>query len=73
MSAADLYGGCPTCGVNVDPWEHDCPTRPARTYGMCTGCGAVEVALNNVTGTRDLSGIGESANYPTGYGCEVCD
>ena len=41
-------------------------------YGMCTGCGSVEVRLRNPTGTRDLSGIGESATYPTGYGCEVC-
>lgn len=42
------------------------------TYGMCTACGSVEVALNQVTGTRDLSSIGESADYPTGFGCEVC-
>ncbi|WP_370246926.1 hypothetical protein [Nocardioides sp.] len=41
-------------------------------YGMCTACGSVEVALNKQTGTRDLSGIGESPEYPTGYGCEVC-
>ena len=41
-------------------------------YGLCTGCGAVEVALVKATGMRDLSGIGESATYPTGYGCEVC-
>lgn len=39
---------------------------------MCTACGSVEVALNKATGTRDLSSIGESAEYPTGYGCEVC-
>lgn len=25
MSGADLYGGCPGCGVNIDPAEHDCP------------------------------------------------
>jgi Fe-S cluster biogenesis protein NfuA len=43
-----------------------------ETYGMCTGCGSVEVALRNITGTRDLSAIGESAEYPIGYGCEVC-
>ena len=42
------------------------------TYGMCTGCGSVEVALNRVTGYRDLSSMGESSRYPTGYGCEVC-
>lgn len=42
------------------------------TYGMCTACGAVEVALNMVTGFRDLSAIGEHEKYPTGYGCEMC-
>lgn len=42
------------------------------TYGMCLACGAVEVALNRATGSRDLSDIGESDQYPTGYGCEVC-
>jgi hypothetical protein len=42
------------------------------TYGMCTACGSVEVALDAVTGFRDLSHIGESSRYPTGYGCEVC-
>lgn len=41
-------------------------------YGMCLGCRSVEVALIEATGTRDLSGIGESAEYPVGYGCEVC-
>lgn len=41
-------------------------------YGMCTACGSVEVALNAVAGSRDLSSIGESPNYPVGYGCEVC-
>ena len=45
---------------------------PEPVYGMCTACGAVEVELNRATGTRDLSGMGESAKYPTGYGCEVC-
>jgi hypothetical protein len=43
-----------------------------RVYGLCTSCGSVEVALVKPTGTRDLSRIGESAGYPTGYGCEVC-
>jgi hypothetical protein len=42
------------------------------SYGMCGCCGAFEVRLMKVTGTRDLSDIGESASYPTGYGCEVC-
>ena len=41
-------------------------------YGMCTACGSVEVALDVVTGVWDLSGIGESSEYLTGYGCEVC-
>lgn len=41
-------------------------------YGLCTACRSVEVSLDTATGTRDLSGIGESAAYPTGYGCELC-
>jgi hypothetical protein len=41
-------------------------------YGMCTACGSVEVELMSATGQRDLSHMGESPNYPTGYGCEVC-
>ena len=43
-----------------------------QTYGLCLACRSVEVALVEVTGTRDLSGIGESDRYPVGYGCEVC-
>lgn len=43
-----------------------------NVYGMCTACGCVEVALVRVTGSQDLSAIGESAEYPVGYGCEVC-
>lgn len=42
------------------------------TYGMCTACGAIEVALLAATGTRDYSAIGESVEYPTGHGCEMC-
>lgn len=42
------------------------------TYGKCTACGSVEVALLRATGVCDLSHIGESDRYPTGYGCEVC-
>jgi hypothetical protein len=42
------------------------------TYGACTGCGAIEANLVKPTGTRDLSRIGESEAYPTGYGCEFC-
>ena len=45
---------------------------PDPTYGLCTACRSVEVALNRPTGTRDLSHMGESDKYPTGYGCEVC-
>ena len=41
-------------------------------YGMCTGCGSVEVRLIRPHGTRDLSYMGESPKYPVGYGCEVC-
>lgn len=46
--------------------------RP-RVYGMCLCCGSVEVELVTVTGTRDLSAMGESARYPTGFGCMACD
>ena len=41
-------------------------------YGMCTACGAIEVALLAASGARDYSAIGESAEYPIGYGCEMC-
>jgi hypothetical protein len=44
----------------------------ARTYGMCLACRSIEVELYDVIGTRDFSNIGESAEYPVGYGCEVC-
>jgi hypothetical protein len=44
----------------------------AREYGQCTACGALEVALNEVSHYRDLSAIGESPAYPFGYGCELC-
>lgn len=44
----------------------------APIYGMCLACGSIEVALANVTGTRDFSSIGESPRYPVGYGCELC-
>lgn len=43
-----------------------------RISGMCTKCGAIETYLTAVTGTRDFSAIGEAADYPTGYGCELC-
>ena len=48
----------------------DAPPEPV--YGYCTACGSVEVKLDKATGTRDFSNIGEAADYPTGYGCEVC-
>lgn len=50
---------------------HDGP-RGEPVYGFCTACRSVEVRLNEATGTRDLSSMGESADYPTGYGCELC-
>lgn len=55
---------CPICA-----WLDE---QEADKCGMCTACGSVEVLLNRATGTRDLSGIGESAAYPTGHGCELC-
>ena len=67
---------CPhTCSCTSDmECPHDCPCaeESGRVYGMCTCCGSVEVALDCATGFRDLSSIGESDRYPTGYGCEVC-
>lgn len=42
------------------------------TYGNCTRCGCIEVALMKVKGYQDLSSIGEAPDYPYGYGCEVC-
>jgi hypothetical protein len=64
--------------MSHDP-KYDVPEHVQRgleeapiTYGWCTACHSGEVALNKVTGTRDLSHLGESPNYPTGYGCEVC-
>jgi len=41
-------------------------------YGKCRACGAVETRLDHADGTTDLSAIGESDKYPTGYGCELC-
>lgn len=48
------------------------PEKVTPTYGLCLACRSVEVELNNATGTRDLSYMGESSAYPTGYGCEAC-
>lgn len=42
-------------------------------YGKCLHCGSVETALIfGVRGHLDLSDIGESPEYPYGYGCELC-
>ena len=46
--------------------------RPEPTCGLCKACGSVEVELVRTDGNRDLSHMGESDKYPTGYGCEVC-
>lgn len=43
-----------------------------RYVGFCTSCDSYEVALDTVTGTCDLSSMGESTEYPVGYGCELC-
>ena len=48
------------------------PAAPPKVSGLCTACGALETYLNKQTGTRDFSNIGESAEYPTGHGCELC-
>lgn len=79
--------GTEPLGVQITGWDprfaEDMYTRrlnelfagsPANqvVHGMCTACGAVEVALSKATGTRDLSDIGEAADYPTGHGCEAC-
>ncbi len=41
-------------------------------YGKCLSCGAIEAKLNKQTTTLDYSSIGESSQYPAGYGCEFC-
>lgn len=48
------------------------PLRRVVTFGACLSCGSIEVALDRVTGHRDLSDMGESPTYPVGYGCVVC-
>lgn len=45
---------------------------PEPVYGKCRACGACEVEIYGPYGSTDLSSIGESATYPTGYGCEAC-
>ena len=47
-------------------------TTTEPVYGMCLACRSVEVKLDNLTGYRDLSSIGEHERYPVGYGCEAC-
>lgn len=71
--------GTVTWGMRVPNSDHErlakvaiAPAPAAPSYGACTACGSVEVALVRTTGARDMSGIGESDSYPTGYGCEVC-
>lgn len=65
--------GCSDAGFGYHACAQNLGTRVTPpVYGMCTACGSVEVALVKKTGTRDLSDIGESAHYPTGYGCEAC-
>ena len=44
----------------------------AAVYGMCRACRSIEVRLDGPVEPRDFSQIGESAEYPTGYGCELC-
>lgn len=44
----------------------------SNIYGQCTGCGAIETNLVSVTGTKDLTAIGEHPAYPFGHGCELC-
>lgn len=51
---------------------HAAPIRPAPVYGMCRACRCVWVRLHTADGTVNLSHMGKSAAYPTGYGCEVC-
>jgi hypothetical protein len=41
VSAADLYGGCPGCGVNVDPAEHDCPEAERAAIARAVRLGAL--------------------------------
>lgn len=74
-----MFSVCASCDYGIN--EHTeglctCPKSDADADlmigGMCTACGSVEVILHEVTGMRDLSDIGESAEYPTGEGCEVC-
>src|SRR5690242_11295777 len=46
---------------NIRPlWEN----KLEPVYGMCTACGSVEVQLVRATGRRDLSHMGEAADYP---------
>lgn len=52
------------------PFVSTVETEPV--VGQCTGCGSIEVVLDRVSGHTDLSAIGESAQYPFGYGCELC-
>ena len=59
-----------------DGWITDVPGITRNEALKACGNGVVPqqaaAALRLMTGIRDLSGIGESTEYPTGYGCEVC-
>jgi hypothetical protein len=57
----DLQGG-------RRPLPGRAPHRRRQVHRVRIGRGP----LDAVAGTTDLSSIGESATYPTGYGCEVC-
>lgn len=84
MSDAPLYECThPDCDWTNPAWRYGFAEAGAEwashtsrhrdpVYGMCTGCGAIEAALIQATGTRDFSAIGEASDYPTGYGCEHC-
>lgn len=68
-----LITACPTHGSPVSPsTQRGVDADAPITYGLCLHCQSIEVALNKATGVRDLSCIGESDTYPTGYGCELC-
>jgi hypothetical protein len=69
---------CPVCNWQAPRASQVCELHGEEgrhlrpVYGMCLACRSMEVELNEVVGTRDLSSIGESDVYPVGYGCEVC-
>lgn len=74
MSRGDdhINGDCWPSQCSICIAEEDAREPLSGTYGQCGACGAIEANLVRVTGTRDLSAIGESDAYPIGYGCEHC-